>query len=162
VDDSVVVGDAGHKGKGVFATRAFGAGELIMRSQGRVVHRDDLAALTAWERGHLAELTGETYRVLEPPRAYLNHSCAPNARQAEDAVFAWRAIASGEEITVDYRLNAHDDGGVWRMVCRCEAEPAPHVVVGDFFSLPDGVQARYAPFAPAFIQAEYRRRRELA
>jgi hypothetical protein len=162
VDDAVVVRDAGHKGKGVFAARAFRAGELIMRAEGRVVHRDDLGALTAWEREHLAELTGETYRVLEPPRAYLNHSCTPNARQTVDAVFAWRPIAPGEEITIDYRLNAHDDGGVWRMVCRCGAEPVPHVVVGDFFSLPDEVQARYLPFAPAFIQAQHRSRRGFA
>ena len=110
--DAVRVGDAGHKGRGVFATKPFRAGERILSFQGRVVHSEDLAGLTAWEREHLGELTAETYQVLPEPRCYLNHACAPNAVSTPDAVYAQRDIAVGEEITVDYRLNAHDDGDV--------------------------------------------------
>jgi SET domain-containing protein len=135
MDDAVVVGEAGGKGLGVFAARAFEPGELILRFQGRVVHRDDLAALTPWEREHLGELTAATYQVLPPPRCYLNHACRPNAVSSSQAVHAWRAITAGEEITIDYRLNAHDDGDVWEMQCLCDAHDAPHVVIGDFFTL---------------------------
>ena len=46
--------------------------------------------------------------MLAPPGCYLNHSCDPNAMRHGVKVFAWRAIAAGEEITIDYRLNAFD------------------------------------------------------
>lgn len=157
--EDVVVGDAGHKGKGVFAARDFRKGELIMPFEGRVVHRDELSSLTPWELEHLGELTADTFQVLPSPRCYLNHGCAPTAVSTSNAVYAWQDIAAGQEITIDYRLNAHDDGGVWKVTCRCEAYDAPHVVVGDFFSLPDDTQELYVPWAPSFIQTEYSRRR---
>ncbi|MHB8644814.1 MAG: SET domain-containing protein-lysine N-methyltransferase [Thermomicrobiales bacterium] len=159
MDDAVIVKEAGYKGKGVFALRAHRQGDCILRFQGRVVHRDELAALTPWEREHLGELTAETYQILPSPRCYINHACLPNAYSTNDAVYAWREIAAGAEITIDYRLNAHDDGDVWEMLCRCGAQSEPHVVIGDFFSLSDEQQARYLPYAPAFIREEYRRRR---
>jgi SET domain len=96
--------------------------------------------------------------VLPPPRCYVNHSCVPNAVSTSDTVYARRDITAGEEITVDYRLNAYDDGDVWEMVCRCEMAPAGHLVRGDFFSLPADVQKEYLSEAPPFIQQMYRER----
>lgn len=157
-DEPIVVRDAGNKGLGVFAARAFRREDLILRFHGRVVYRAALAELTPWEHEHLGELTADTYQILTAPRCYINHPCVPNAISTADAVYAWRDIAIGEEITIDYRLNAHDGGDVWEMLCQCEAEDAPHIVIGDFFTLPDDLQASYAPYAPPFIQHEYRRR----
>ncbi|WP_238139696.1 SET domain-containing protein [Roseateles aquatilis] len=52
---------------------------------------------------------------------FTNHSCQPNARiQVEDgeiSFFALRAIAPGEEITVDYGVTHHEG----RLACRCGA-----------------------------------------
>jgi hypothetical protein len=157
-DGAVVVGDAGHKGLGGFAARPFRAGQVLLRFRGRVVHRDELPALTPWEGEHLGELTQDTYQVLPPPRCYLNHACDANAVSDADTVYARRDIAAGEEVTLDYRVNAWDDGGVWEMACRCGAFPEAHVAVGDFFALPPALQAEYAPYAPAFIREAYRRR----
>ncbi len=118
MSESVAVREAGEKGVGVFAARDFHTGETILRFHGRVVHHDALMALTPWEREHLGELTADTYQILPAPRCYLNHSCMPNAVSTDNMVFALRAIAAGEEVTIDYRLNAHDDGDIWEMVCR--------------------------------------------
>jgi hypothetical protein len=92
--------------------------------------------------------------VLPEPRCYLNHACDPNALGTElDAVIALRAISAEEEITIDYRLNAYDDGtGVWVMDCACDPVRGPHEVFGDFFALPPEVQERYLEWAPAFIR----------
>ncbi len=158
--ESVAVREAGGKGQGLFATRDFRQGELILRFKGRAVHRDDFYTLTSWEREHLGEITVDTYQVLPIPRCYLNHSCAPNAVSTNDAVYAWRDISVGEELTIDYRLNAHDDRDVWEMICECEARTAPHIVRGDFFSLPEEIQEQYLPWAPRFIQEEYGRRHD--
>ena len=129
-----------------------------MRFRGRVLHERELAGLTDWEREHLGELTEDTYQVLPPPRCYLNHSCVPNAVSSSDTVLAWRDIAEGEEITIDYRLNAHH-ADIWEMACQCESQDQPHTVIGDFFTLPAETQKAYLPYTPAFIREEYERRR---
>ena len=156
--EDVVVADAGPKGKGAFAAHGFKQGEVILRFRGRVVHERELPGLTGWEREHLGELTEDTYQVLPPARCYLNHSCVPNAVSSSDTVLAWRDIAEGEEITIDYRLNAHH-AEIWEMPCQCEAQDQPHTVIGDFFTLPAETQKAYLPYTPAFIRREYERRR---
>jgi [histone H3]-lysine36 N-trimethyltransferase len=152
----VVVGEAGVKGLGVFARRDFARGEFIFRRRhGRVVANRDILSLSEEEQRHLCELDFETCAVLLPPGCYLNHSCDPNAIRSGVNVYAWREIHAGEEITIDYRLNAHD-GERW--VCACGAADCPGYVIGDFFSLDAAHQRAYLPYAPRFIRKEYRRR----
>lgn len=66
-------------------------------------------------------------------------------------VFAWRPIAAGEEITIDYRLNAFD-GDSWS--CDC----GTGTVVGSFFAVTAERQELLLPHAPSFIRHEYYRR----
>ncbi len=70
-------------------------------------------------------------------------------------VFAWRAIAAGEEITIDYRLNAFD-GSSWP--CNCGTASCSGIVVGSYFAMTADRQEQYLAHAPAFIRREYRRR----
>lgn len=55
------------------------------------------------------------------PMRFTNHSCAPNARlvirDGRVEFYALRAIAPGEEITVDYGETHHEG----RLACRCGA-----------------------------------------
>ncbi|UUX97206.1 SET domain-containing protein [Aquabacterium sp. J223] len=55
------------------------------------------------------------------PMRFTNHSCAPNARlQIRDGrieFYALKAIAVGEEVTVDYGETHHEG----RLACRCGA-----------------------------------------
>jgi hypothetical protein len=74
-------------------------------------------------------------------------------------VFAWSPIRAGDEITIDYRLNAFD-GNSWP--CACGAAVCTGTVVGSFFALPEDRQRAYLPYAPAFIRREYRRRQSVA
>ena len=153
--------EAPGKGNGVFAARPFGRCETIFPPfDGPVLDRAGLARLSAWEREHLSEFGVGLWRVLPEPRCFLNHACDPNALGTErDAVIALRAIAAEEEITIDYRLNAYDDGtGVWVMDCACDPARGPHTVVGEFFSLPVETQQRYLEWAPAFIRDMYAER----
>jgi SET domain-containing protein len=57
----------------------------------------------------------------DDPMRYTNHSCQPNARlvirDGRVEFYARRAIAAGEEITVDYG-DTHHEG---RLPCRCGA-----------------------------------------
>jgi len=155
----VEVRDSGSKGRGVFARRSFSEGEFIFRRRHtRVLRGDELAHVTEWERIHLCELGYDHFAVLAPPGCYLNHSCDPNAMRHGVKVFAWRGIAEGEEITIDYRLNAFD-GASWP--CACGSDSCTGTVVGSFFAMTPDRQALLAPHAPPFIRREYDRRRRV-
>ena len=154
--EDIVVRDAGRKGLGVFALRQFRKGEFIFRRRhGRVVANADVRSLTREDRRHLCELDHTRSAVLLAPGCYLNHSCEPNAMRKGLKVLAWRRIRTGEEITIDYRLNAFDSG---RSRCLCGSASCTGEIVLDFFSLSSRRQREYLPFAPRFIQLEHRRR----
>jgi len=156
VISDVVVRDAGAKGLGVFARRGFAQGEFIFRRRHlRTVDESELSTLPESDRMHLCELDFDRYAVLAPPGCYLNHSCDPNAMRHGVTVFAWKPIAAGEEITIDYRLNAFD-GDRWP--CRCGASGCTGTVAGSFFAMSPERQTLLLPHAPRFIQREYRRR----
>jgi SET domain-containing protein len=156
VQTNIEVLDAGSKGKGVFARRSFRKGEFIFRRRhGRVVSNAEIPSLSEDERRHLCELDYEHSAILLPPGCYLNHACDPNAMRSGIKVFAWRDIVAGEEITIDYRLNAFDGE---RATCDCRSVNCAGFFVGDFFSLDAERQREYLPYAPAFIRREYRRR----
>ena len=70
------------------------------------MRRTALGTLTYDEREHLCELDLDHSAVLPGPGRFLNHSCDPNALRSGVTVFARRRIRRGEEITIDYRLNA--------------------------------------------------------
>ncbi|MHB1526459.1 MAG: SET domain-containing protein-lysine N-methyltransferase [Candidatus Dormibacteria bacterium] len=156
----VEIRDAGTKGSGVFSLRDFPMGAFIFRRRyGRIVANRDIPSLPAVDRVHLCELDFDTSAVLLPPGCYLNHACDPNAMRSGVKVFAWQPIRAGEEITIDYRLNAF---GGDRWTCACGSPGCTGEVVGSFFSLDEDQQRLYLPFAPAFIQLECRRQRDRA
>jgi histone-lysine N-methyltransferase SETD2 len=152
----VAVRDAALKGLGVFALREFRKGEFVLRRRhGRIVANDRIPSLSREDRRHLCELDYTRSAVLLPPGCYLNHSCEPNAMRSGVKVFAWRRVRAGEEITIDYRLNAF---GSRRSKCLCGSPSCTGEIIGNFFSLSPRQQLDYLPFAPRFIRLEYRRR----
>lgn len=156
----VEVRSAGDKGLGVFARRAFRRGEFIFRRRNaRPISGAEVARLSPEDQMHLTELGFDSYAVVLPPGAYLNHACDPNAMRSGVKVFAWRNIKKGEEITIDYRLNAFD-GDSWP--CACGSSSCTGTVVGSFFALPPATQRLYLPYAPGFIRREYRMRNRRA
>jgi len=153
----IIVKGAGRKGTGVFARRRFQAGEFIFRRRhGRVVANADIPLLSEDDRQHLCELDLETSAVLLPPGCFLNHACDPNAMRSGVNVFAWRDILRGEEITIDYRLNAFGSDR-WR--CLCGSPNCSGEVINSFFATDPERQRLYLPYAPAFIRREYVLRR---
>jgi hypothetical protein len=106
---------------------------------------------------HLCELDWTLFAVLLPPGAYLNHSCDPNAMRSGVKVFAWRAIRAGDEILIDYRLNA-TGGERWTCLCG-SASCLGYVEAGGFFAVDEQRQREYLPYAPRFIRREHRRLR---
>jgi hypothetical protein len=152
----VIVKAVGTKGQGVFALRDFTIGEFILRRRyGRIMHNQEIALLSQEEQRHLCELDWDTSAVLLPPGCYFNHACDPNAMRKGTHVFAWQPIRQGDEITIDYRLNAFTNE---RCECSCGSANCTGSFILSFFALSDDRQRMYLPYAPKFIRTEYRRR----
>jgi uncharacterized protein len=152
----IIIKAAGIKGLGVFALRDFSPGEFLFRRRyARIVRNDEIDTLSADDQRHLCELDWEHSAVLLPPGCYLNHACDPNAMRKGVTVFAWKPILAGEEITIDYRLNAFT-GEEW--TCVCGSANCQGTVTSSFFSLSEAQQRAYLQYAPNFIQREYQRR----
>ena len=134
-------------GMGLFAARAFEAGERIMRIEGRVVHHSVL-----WRRrgsvfsANCIRFGPETY--LDPGEGagrYVNHSCEPNAALRKSSsrlyLYAARRISVGTEITFDYSTTIGDDD-IWKMRCRCD-RPRCRGTIRNFGALPPRLRTRY-------------------
>ena len=122
---AVTVGPSPIDGNGAFAAEAIAPrlkigeirGESISVAEARI-------RATRSERIMMVELSAKKaidFSKSADPMRYTNHSCQPNARlcirQGRVEFYALRAIAPGEEITVNYGETHHEG----RLPCRCGA-----------------------------------------
>jgi hypothetical protein len=129
------------EGLGLFAVSAVAAGEVVMRLGGEVIDDAALAALTPpYSSVALDENAHLRIDPLHPVR-YGNHGCDPNLwMEGALAVVARRAIAPGEELTIDYATQTGTES--WRMPCRCGAPICRGEITGADWRLPQ-LQAAY-------------------
>jgi D-alanine-D-alanine ligase-like ATP-grasp enzyme len=117
-------------GYGIAAARAIAAGEVVFRGEGRaqrIVTRAHVAS--TWSAGeqemferYAYPLSDEVYVIWDgnPSEwAPQNHSCEPNTRFIGLDVIATRAIARGEELTLDYAEFLDERAEAFE--CRCGA-----------------------------------------
>ena len=104
-------------GYGVYATRSFRAGEIIVHADGVVWTEDEvdddtyalvLPSFRVDEAGFVHEDGPDIYYDLVDQTRWINHSCAPNceADEAGGRIFirTIRKIKAGEELNYDYGL----------------------------------------------------------
>ncbi len=110
-------------GEGVFAESPIPARRKIGEIRGEALSVEDARIrATRQERIMIVEVSPrraiDFSRSADPMR-YTNHACQPNARlflgHGRVEFYALRAIAKGEEITVDYGETHHQG----RLACRC-------------------------------------------
>ena len=143
----VVVRPSGIEGLGIFAARAFAAGERIRRiAVAREITPEHPLREDLGERADHCDYPDGRVVLLDFPDRHVNHCCEPNAwvRYDGDAAGfgARRAIAAGEEITIDYAINL-TGGSSWP--CTCGAARCRRTVEGEFFHLPRDLQKEYRP-----------------
>ena len=126
-------------GYGIFATTELEAGDVVFRGEGRA-HRVVTArhVQAAWNaddqqtfRRYGYPLSDELYALWDDdPGAWApqNHSCAPNTAFAGLDVVATRAVASGEEFTLDYAEFMNEESEPFE--CRCGAAACRGTVWG--------------------------------
>lgn len=111
------------EGQGAFAAEAIPARRKIGEIRGEPISvREARRRARGLARIMIVELSER--RAIDAsgstdPLRFTNHSCAPNAvlriRQGRVELYAMRAVATGEEITVDYGESHHEG----RLACHC-------------------------------------------
>ncbi|HEY6806174.1 MAG TPA: SET domain-containing protein-lysine N-methyltransferase [Pyrinomonadaceae bacterium] len=114
--NSIEIRESRIQGRGVYAKRAFDAGEIVLRwDLSHTISNDQLATLPDDERRYTHPLDEHRTLIVQAPERFVNHSCAPNTEVLEFCDVALRRIEVGEEITSDYG----DVGAAVGFACKC-------------------------------------------
>jgi hypothetical protein len=146
-DGRVVVRPSPIEGRGLFAARPVAAGEVVLRLGGRLVTSAELAGLLDAAAGDgyvdTVAVYPDAHLVLPPGTAlhFGNHSCDPSLWfDGPYALAARRAIAAGDELTLDYGTCSAGDG--FSLDCRCGAAACRGRVTADDWRRPE-LRERY-------------------
>lgn len=146
MSDGVELRGTPGKGRGVFVTRAFEAGERVLEGViEQVVEANNVYA---------NQLGPDRFAIQAGLQPYVNHSCDPscgvrdNAGGGQDLV-ARRALAPGDEVTFDYAVqNLVIEHFPPR--CRCGAARCRGQITG-WRGLPPALKREYAPLVAGWL-----------
>lgn len=152
-------------GMGAFARAAIQPGETVEVFGGMVMAEAAFRAMQQTtarynaiqidEDRHLVELAAATAQR----RGSLNHCCDSNLWMRDAVtIVARRAIAAGEELTVDYALFSAQETWSLDGICRCGAADCRGRITGQDWQLPL-VRQRYFPHFSPFINQRIAQRR---
>ena len=121
---SLRVGRSKLTGKGLFATKPIRARAKIGEFEGEKVGlRESRRRAKGRDIVAIVELEDHAIDATDSPRGFrfINHSCEPNTfmrcTPTRAEFYTRRAVAAGEELTVDYGECQHDG----KLRCRCGA-----------------------------------------
>ena len=151
---SPVVRNSQIHGLGVFAQRAYAAGDVVLWIEDSRTVDDEHPLLPGESEQHCDYLVAGTVVLMQDPERHINSSCDPNTYvqtiRGRRCVVARRAIQSGDEITYDYIIDCHG-GRIWQ--CRCGSPRCRGTIVASFFDLPLEWQREYLPLLnPWFVK----------
>lgn len=108
-----------NKGRGVYATRHFDAGDLIERAPVHVIPNSEWCHVDKTVLTDYCFLWGDEMALPFGNFIFYNHSYSPNAhyvKRLDDRIIemlALRDIENGEEILMNYNGDPEDDTPVW-------------------------------------------------
>ena len=132
----------GDMGLAAFATAPIQAGERIAVFEGETYEADDALTLAPIMRDHAIQVGPKTYVFGYRGLAHcLCHSCEPNCGiRNYTEIFAARNIASGEQLTWDYRCS---ENSTWKLdTCLCGSKRCTSVIA-NYDSLPAEMRKEY-------------------
>jgi uncharacterized protein len=145
----VTVGDAGRRGKGVFARLPIKKGEVIASFDGRIYTADH----EPWTNdilNYVIQFAEDKWRDATGIARILNHSCEPNCGIKNlFTIVAMRDIAPREELTWDYEMTENNRYG-WRMKCLC-GTPSCRKIIGQYDNMPPELRRKYKGYISAWL-----------
>ena len=123
--DSVVVKKSKIHGKGIFATKEFFKGDVVLHwDLSHIVPDNEVENMTNDQKLYATSLNGLTV-VMQSPEKYINHSCEPNTESRDLCDFAIKDIKIGEEITSDYSNGMPPNTS---MDCNCDSQKCRKII----------------------------------
>lgn len=142
-------------GKGLFATQAIAAGEIVAVKGGSILTTQEWVKLEPHLGPAEVQIADELFIAPTRPEhregcmLYTNHSCNPNvAIQGQIVFVAMRDIAPGEELTHDW---ATTDDLDYVMECRCGSPNCRGVITGKDWMKRE-LQEKYRGWFSWFLQ----------
>lgn len=142
------------KGEGIFATKCFVRGDIVMIG---IIEEDDIDK----NHSHASQMGEFRYALHGGSISKVNHSCSPNcgvklnATGAHDFV-AMHAIEVGDEITFDYAMRNYVVE-YFPFKCCCGTKNCRGSITG-WKNLPESFKAKYAGFvAPYLIELDQKK-----
>jgi uncharacterized protein len=162
-DERVEIRSSSIQGGGMFARELIQVGEIVAIVGGTMMTEDEFHAYVATTSQYNATQIGEQLHLvdlIQAPEAIdgsINHSCDSNLWfQDEVTIVARRAIATGEELTLDYALTTVEPDWQLDQPCQCRTSVCRHIIRGTDWQLPD-VQQRYRGHFAPFINERIRK-----
>ncbi len=114
-------------GKGVFASRDFRKGEVVITWSdcSTELTQQEMEQLPPSQKRYVSCHSRGRWVLFRSPGKFVNHSCEPNTRAIDGCDVAVRDIQKGEEITADY--GAEKVPGL-NMKCACGSKECKRVV----------------------------------
>jgi hypothetical protein len=151
------------QGGGMFARKPIQAGEIVAIVGGTVMTEDVFHAYLATTSRFNATQIGERLHLVDLIQApetvagSINHSCDSNLWLPDEVtIVARRAIAPGEELTLDYALTTVEPDWQLDQHCQCGTTSCRQIIRGTDWQLPD-VQQRYRGHFAPFINERIRK-----
>lgn len=118
--DDVEVKDSEIQGLGVFATRDFKKGEVVLKwDLSNQISKEEYERLSNKEKIYVVFDEGKFF-VMQEPYKFVNHSCKSNTRSKNFCDIAIKDIKKGEEITSNYNDDAPPNGVKVKCQCDCD------------------------------------------
>ena len=123
--EHVIVKDSKIHGKGVFASRKFKKGEVVLKwNTSHEVTPEQVKDLPENEKRYVTYMDRK-YIIMQRPERYVNHSCDANTTAKNHCDIAKRDINKGEEITADYSEECIPS---LRMKCNCGSKKCRRII----------------------------------
>jgi hypothetical protein len=153
VHDGIVGTETASKsGKGLFSTREFHKGDVLVVFGGRAITRETLERQRNEEGRHALQIGDGIFLQgsADEEGEWVNHSCDPNLGfEGQITLVAMRDIATGEEVCFDYAMTDTNDTDEFD--CACGGAHCRGRVTGEDWRLPE-LQRRYAGYFAAHVQ----------
>ena len=134
-------------GKGLRATRAFTAGEKVIRFNGALDH--------AGRSMYTVQLGPNVHLMPSSPSKYANHSCCPNLGISQTdslQLIALHDLHAGEELTFDYAMT--EERLRERVKCACGTSACRGIITG-YAELSDEQRRALASACAPYLRGLY-------
>ncbi|MDO8503344.1 MAG: SET domain-containing protein-lysine N-methyltransferase [bacterium] len=144
------------QGKGVYASKNFKKGEVLLEIDDSHTVTDYDSLTKQQHEFDCDYLSNGKIILMQEPEKYINHSCDPSTYvktiNGVRKVVAMHDIKIGDEITFDYAINGDNEG---TFECKCGSPNCRKIYNGNFFKLPIEIQKKYLPYLDDWFIKEH-------